>query len=248
MLGGVLGLRGPVSSFLEPGFPAVDGALDVFVAMTLGGAILFSTGYGSVLVAERVRTGSWGRLQAVPAGLAVAGVMVAASRLLAFVPGYMYGATMRPVPPEEVDDDRRGRLVALAYGMLLAAALCAFVARGALAPALADPDHSRLVGIVDLILVMMVVAATEFTTFSLLPIADLDGPRVRQWNPRVWWGLWLVGLTSFLHVVLTPQFGFWREGSAALVATLFVSFAVLSFAFWGWFRIPRTSTTPCGRA
>lgn len=231
-------IRGIVSAFLEPGFPGGPGSGVLYLGLTIGAASLFLSAYGLVLVIERVRKGKWGRLKVVPVGWVVAVLMVVGSRMMAFVPGYMYGATMKLHLPVDVSEREAGRLIATAYSFLLVLAGSAYFARGLLSERLAMASRPMWLDVLDLVLVVIVVAGTEFTSFALLPVDGLDGPVIRAWSRKVWFAIWGAGVVFFVHVILAPQFGFWREEDAARVYVLFGIFAVATIAFWSWFHLP----------
>jgi hypothetical protein len=85
--------------------------------------------------------------------------------------------------------------------------------------------------------------------FDFLPLPFLRGGKVFAWQPGVWMALFLVASFVFAFILLNPGTGGpGGAGGPPLLAALivFVSFAIASLVFWGYFR--RRGPEPGGEA
>lgn len=244
LLAGVNLTRGTIFSLADPGFPTAEYSLGLWLGLTLGGILVVILAYGSVLAVERRRCRRWGRVRAVPVGLLVALGCVALSRSFAFLPGYLYGATVALVLPAAIPRRREGLLTAIGYGMVLAGAVGAFFARGLLAGSLTAPEPVMWATVLDTALVFLAVGGSEYATFALLPMQGLDGAAVMAWSRRVWAALLSTATFLFVFIALHPASGLWEEGSWSAVVGLAGAFGGFSIAFWAYFRFVRRPPGP----
>jgi hypothetical protein len=87
--------------------------------------------------------------------------------------------------------------------------------------------------------------------FGLVPLRFLPGARIKSWSWIAWTALFVVVLYVFVHVLLMPESGYLGRSTAAsvsLTVALFAAFAVISVAFWGYFRWRPTPAIPDGTA
>ena len=75
--------------------------------------------------------------------------------------------------------------------------------------------------------------------FGLAPIRFFYGDQVKKWSRTIWWLIYVVGMLLFVHTLLHPVRGFYGKtdgANLAKVLALFISFAVFSVLFWGYYR------------
>ena len=102
--------------------------------------------------------------------------------------------------------------------------------------------------------VTVVVAGVENAFLAMLPLRFMPGAAVFEWNRRVWVVLIGAGAFAFVHVLLNPSAGAGyladsTRTSFATMVVLLIGFAVVSVAFWAWFRFrPRAASHTSGPA
>lgn len=232
-------LRGLFASLLDPGFPRAPYSGRLLAGTLVGVLVVTGVALLPLFCYVRIRHGEWGWLRPVGTGVLVALGGLVMSRLLRFQPGYIYGLTLAKIWRSPLTTKNYGHMHLACYTSLLVVSALAFAARFPLATALAAPDHSAFLDFLDIVLVVVIVAGVEGVAFALVPLRFLDGAAMLRWSRLAWGALWGAGTFAFVHVILHPGLGFWREGSAVMVLGLFLGFAALSVAFWARFRFRR---------
>lgn len=178
--------------------------------------------------------GKW-RLRALPATLIVGLACVLVSRLAGFLPGYLYGIILGFVFARELSRAEQGRANGVAAALLLLMALVSW-----LLLALIGPEPSGIVAtIAATTLSTLLVAGLEAVVFGLLPFRFLPGEPLHATNRLFWAALLLVGAFCFFHILINPASGYLSSSSRTPLLTiviLFVGFALVSVAFWAYFR------------
>lgn len=232
-------LSGLFASLLDPGFPRAPYSGRLLAGTLVGILVVTVAVLLPLFCYVRIRHGEWGRLRPVSTGVLVALGGLVMSRLLRFQPGYIYGLTLAKVWWSPLTTKNYGHMHLACYTSLLLSSALAFAARFPLATALAAPDHSPFLDFLDIVLGVVIVAGVEAVAFALVPLRFLDGAGLMAWSRVAWAVLWGTGTFAFVHVILHPGLGFWREGSAVMVLGLFLGFAAFSVAFWARFRFRR---------
>lgn len=186
--------------------------------------------------------GKW-RLRALPATLIVGLACVLISRLTGFLPGYLYGVILGFVFARELSRAEQGRANGFAAAALLAMALFAW-----LLLVLIGPEPSGIVAtIAATTLSTLLVAGLEAVVFGLLPFRFLPGEPLHATNKVFWAALLLVGAFCFFHIVINPASGYLSSSARTpffTIVALFVAFALVSVAFWAYFRNKPPDTEP----
>ncbi|MGQ0849578.1 MAG: FGLLP motif-containing membrane protein, partial [Actinomycetota bacterium] len=221
--------------FLDPAFGLNPGSLVIFAGV-LAGLILTTLGFAlPVRILRRARSGDWGRLQALPIALVVGAGCVILSRLVGFVPGYLYGIVLAMVFSHEVGEDAETSELTFASTFLLVIALSSWVGLGAVR---AD-GGGKWSEVMESALAMSTVAAFEGLVFGLLPIHGMPGRILFQRRRWLWAVIWGLAVLAFFHVLVNPQSGYLVNNAVVPVATTFgllAFFALLSFGLSFWFR------------
>jgi hypothetical protein len=257
---GVIVAAAIIGGFLDPKFGLHMASLALVLGVLAAGLTGATLAWGVNRLYRGVRHApTEAMIKVIPLGLAVAIVCVVISRSVQFQPGYLYGAVggVGFVTALERSDGGRSTFVAIVAGMAIAiGAWFAFVPVSALANHL----HPGLpILIVDSVLASLFIGGIEGALLGLIPLEVLPGHEVSRWS---WIGWGIAAFTAaflFVDVLLRPQSGYLGKSttSSTLVTYgLFAAFAVVSVAFWGWFRlrpdppivaIERFSPSPSGR-
>ena len=223
--------------FLDPGFGFNETSVATFGGLLVGVVV---TTLGFVLptrILRRVRSGDWGTLRALPIALLVGVGCVILSRLVGFVPGYLYGMVLALVFSHEVGEKTETNEVTFASISLLLIALASWLGLGAVR----GGSEATWSLPVEAALAMSVVAAFEGLVFGLLPVRGMPGRVLFQRRRWVWAAIWGLAVLAFFHVLVNPQSGYLVDTAMVPVATTFgmlAFFALVSFGLSFWFRRP----------
>ncbi|MBD0746784.1 hypothetical protein BG418_34735 [Streptomyces sp. CBMA152] len=197
------------------------------------------------------RGGVPAELRVVPAGLVLAVLMAALSRGLAFPVPYVYGLVavymvLGAVPPghRPYNAMPKGQAVMIGGICVLSAALLVW----AVGAPLIERGRTAAPGTAPYILAytvcLIVVGGVEVVVFGMLPLAGMDGHALKSWSKPAWYGLYLIALTLFFHVLLHsahPGFGpgfvvsnDLRWCTLAIATGLFVAAWVFSIGLRGY--------------
>ncbi|HTJ74092.1 MAG TPA: hypothetical protein VL337_01900, partial [Acidimicrobiales bacterium] len=171
--------------------------------------------------------------------LAVSVVMVVASRLLHFQPGYFYGALAGLAFASALSKRTEGQVSAANWSFALLISVGAFLARTPVAHAAARPGASAWWIGAEAGLVLVFLWGVEGLVVAMLPMRFLAGRKVIEWNRAVWGILLFLGLFATVHVLLSPTSGYvgHTSGEVAIgVTILFLVFGAISVGLWAYFR------------
>ncbi len=232
------GLMALVYGFIEPDFDPISEEGLVLVVGLLTALIVVTLVYEFTEILDaRRRYGAHGPMRVYPATMMFGIITVAASRMLAFTPGYMYGFVAGA--DVKVDDEDGGPPLALAAAVLIFATVLAWIAWIPIDRTLEQGNLSLPLLIVDAVLVGIVVAGVEGIAFGFAPLRFLDGARVRTWNAWLWFALYFTGIFALVHVLMHPENGLAETASDADIIAmfvLFIGFGLFSVSFWAYFR------------
>ncbi|MGH9024190.1 MAG: FGLLP motif-containing membrane protein, partial [Acidimicrobiia bacterium] len=189
----------------------------------------------------------WGRLAVLPGSAVVAAACVGFSRLLHFLPGYLFGLIAGFTFRHEEDERTKGRLTAAGCLFILLVAIAAWIARGPVSTAAAGPGAGPGLFALEALLTAVFLLGLESLLFGLLPLRFLNGSKVVAWSRTAWAALFGLALFGSVHVLLAPGSGYVGSTSKRTtigVVLLYVGFGLGSFAFWAYFRYRPQSWIP----
>jgi hypothetical protein len=224
--------------------PSVGFSMDSLAELLgLGlGMVVTTVAFATPAILAHRRGGDSWRLRALPGTLLVGIGCVLVSRLTDFQPGYLYGLIIGVQFGRDLASAEEGRETAMsAVVMLLAAAAAWF---GLSLFGAGDPGVLGLA--LQTALAATMVAGLEGVVFGLLPLRFLPGEPLYAWNRMTWAVLLGIGVFAFLHILVNPSSGYLSDSSRTplfTIAALFIAFAVVSVAFWGYFRFRRPRET-----
>ena len=208
-------------------FVAVACALAVGVAVpALVGNIYHTTRHGS----------SPRKLVALPAGLALAVVMVVFSRLINFEPGYLYGFVCGVLFTRQLPTNEKGHLAALNVCTTLVMSVVAWIAWIPVNAAALRPGAFVGVVLADDLLAALFVSGLVGSFFGMMPIRGLPGWTVKQWSRWAWAGAFAVTLIGLFQILLRPGIAGHGHRPLILSVALFVLFGAGSVLFHEYFE------------
>jgi hypothetical protein len=186
-------------------------------------------------------------LRLYPAALLIAVACVAASRLVGFSPGYLYGfvGAMAFLSAAEPTIPCRGRMVLIASCGLMAVS----VATWFLAIPLTEAAQSGgwLLQLLQGTAVAVFVAGLESVFFGLIPLSFMDGETLLRWRKPIWMTLFAVVAFMFWHVLLNKDSqyaaAFGGQSTRIMIALLGV-FTALTLVSYFYFRARRRHVGP----
>ncbi len=228
-------VAGLLFSLMQPGWGPNLATIITFVGFL--GALLATSTLGviatRVYLSFRYKQGG-GKPRIEPSTLGIAAVCVAASRIVGFVPGYLYGVFVSWETQHQRDDFDRGRIVAFSSSLTLSAAIVAWL----LVPACRDfgGDAGSLKMIPLSIVSGVFVGAVHALTIGLLPLHFLPGKVLRDHSPRTWLVLWASGGFLFVLVLLRPGLVSGETRSIVGTSILATVLSALAVAYWAYHR------------
>jgi hypothetical protein len=235
MLAGGLVVMALLYGFLDPGFGLNSESLPVLGGLLIG-VLLTTLGFAlPAMLLRKKRSGERGRLRVLPVALLVGLACVLVSRLIGFLPGYLYGIALGLIFSVEVGEDIEAREVAATALITMALAIGAWFGLGA--ARVSEP--SLLSDLTEAALAMTTVAAFEALVFGLLPIHGMPGRVLFKQRRRLWMVVWGLSVLAFFHVLVNPSSGYLVDTAVVPVATtyaLLAGFTLVSLGLWAWFR------------
>jgi hypothetical protein len=228
-------------SFIEPGFPEEEGALQYLIGMVIGFAVVsvvfFSTWR---LVLRRLEPDGTGEWKLYPPFILLAAFLVVMARLAHFLPGVVLGTVAEYEPSKKLSVRTAGIRVATTYGVLMILGLAAWFAWIPVEHAAAKENASSLTLILDSALAITFVSGLESVAFGLLPMKFLDGNDLFTWRKGVWATMWGAALLWFSVVIVHPALSTYGEltGTRAIwFVLLFSSLMMIALTTWAFFRL-----------
>jgi hypothetical protein len=229
-------------SFIEPGFPAEDGAVQYLIGMVLGfGVVSFVFFATWRLVLRRLEPDGTGEWKLYPPFILLAAFLVLMARLAHFLPGVVLGTVAEYEPDRKLSVRTAGIRVAVTYGALMILGIGAWFAWIPVEHAAAHEHASNLTLILDAALAITFVSALESVAFGLIPMTFLDGNDLFTWRKGLWAAMWGGALLWFTVVIMHPALSTYghhaERASVFWFVLLFSSLMVAALATWGFFRL-----------
>jgi hypothetical protein len=239
-LGASVVLSTALFSFVEPGFPHEDGALEYVIGMTIGFAVVAAVFFGTWQeVLHKLEPQAKGHWVIYPPYILLAALLVLLARLAHFLPGVVLGTVAEYEPAKPPSRRTAGIRVAVTYGVLMVVGLAAWFAWIPVEHAASKPGASSLTLILDSALAIGFVCALESVAFGLIPMTFLDGNDLYKWNKPLWLTMWSAAILWFSVVVLNPALSTYHglHGQRAIwFGVLFGGLMFAAVATWGFFR------------
>jgi hypothetical protein len=231
-----LGAGGLLFSFMQPGWGANTATL-VTLAGFLGGLVVANAaGVGAARAHDAVLDkAAEGHFLVAPSTLAVAVLFVLASRLVGFVPGYLYGLVVAWELGRVRTPVERGRIIALASVLRLVAAVLAWIAISGLR-GWTGTDPGLLRSLPEAFVAGVFVASIHELTIGLIPLRFLPGTHLKEWSRPVWATLWAAGGLLFILVLLRPGLESAESQNVVGTCLLAAGSSAIAVAFWLYHR------------
>lgn len=240
LLAGLLyALEEPEFGFNEASIVLTLSFIVTFVVLTYvwdGGQLLVTNTYGLP-----------GTIRIFPAGLAIAVLCVAATRIQGFQPGLVFGFVAAHALTAQVvmTPKQRGMQILWPALALLSVCLLAWLAVGPTRK-LAEDGDTMWAALPEGIAVGLFLAGIQSLFLMMIPIKFMDGHKLMSWNKFAWAGITIFSGFIFWHAMMNEE----KEALNALGQTGAATFAILIFgtlavalATYGFFWL-RTRNDP----
>jgi VWFA-related protein len=249
-----------IASFLDPSFPSFSWAsVGIFFSMLFSVALVNLAYEGSQVLASR-RFRLEAALKLNPGGILVAIGCVLFSRLVGFLPGYLYGVSGGYVLGSAVELGRRreAAIGGTALGVTSLLALLAWIFTVPTALLLGALGAGNLlggaVGALQGFLLTIFFVGLEMVFLELFPLGSTNGAVLFRWS-KVVWGL-AFGVVAFVaaHTLLTPDSAYLdtvRSHSLQLLLGVLALYSLLAVGVWYFFEVRKSaaevhSCSACG--
>ena len=224
-LGIVLVITVLIEGFLEPGFGFNKESVLLFLSLLVAvGLVTYLTEGGEAFVARGF--GQDAAVRVFPAAIGIALICVVMSRLGGFIPGILYGfvGTAVFLRPSSLNKDQTGKMIFFPMAMMLGLSVGAWL----LVDQFRGPDASDFDVFIEGILIGVFIATIESVAINMLPIAYMDGRKLIDWNPLVWFATAGVALFLLWTVFLNDQREYFDslQETTSLVAIIAVVFTL----------------------
>lgn len=185
------------------------------------------------------RTSLAGKLKPLYPAIIVAVVCALLSRVLHFVPGYVYGLVIvyAAVRGRTISPKQEGIGVLKATATLFVMAMLSWIAWQIWFADATGTSASFVMRWLDTVLGYIALLGLEAPLLGLLPLRFMDGQRLWRWSKPLWLTAYWACVTAFVIVLmdLGNTSSDWSDVITMLL--LFVGFGLASFAFWAVFAI-----------
>ena len=190
---------------------------------------------------ERRASKITGRFRVIALALVVAAVLTVMSRLVHFVPGYVYGLIAGFTAKRTLSKSQEARSVLAGAACVFGLSVVAWILWGKY-DAVAQVSHaSHSEVIIGAVLAQLTILGITSVVFGLMPFKFMDGYRLRTWNLAAWIGVYAAAASWFALVLIRNNPDVLQQHNLPVAFAepfiLFAVFGVLSILFWLYFRL-----------
>jgi hypothetical protein len=182
-----------------------------------------------------------GRFQVIALALLVAALLTLMSRLVHFVPGYVYGLIAGFAARRKLSKSQEAKSVLTGAACVFGLSVVAWIVWGKY-DAVAQGSHaSHAEAIFGAVLAQLAILGITSVVFGLMPFKFMDGYELRTWNLTGWIGVYAVAAFWFALVLIRGNPDVLQKHHPLVAFAepfiLFFVFGFLSVLFWLYFRL-----------
>ena len=182
-----------------------------------------------------------GRFRVIALALVVAASLTAMSRLVGFVPGYVYGLIAGFAAPRKLSRSQEAKSVLAGAACAFGLSVVAWITWGEYAAMARGPHSSHAAVVIGAVLAQLTTLGITSVVFGLMPFRFMDGYSLRNWNLAGWIGIYAVAASWFALVLIRNNRDLLQThhlpAGFAEPFILFAVFGILSTLFWLYFRL-----------
>jgi hypothetical protein len=222
-----------ISAFVDPELGFNWGSLRLLLSLVASFLINVVIGWQvAILFAKRLSPGIATAYSFKPWSLLIVALTVALVRVTGLEPGMVFGLVAGVALGRMASRAVESRLAVVQTAYAFAAGLLGWGIYSLAAPSFADNGNAFAQLFLDTAS-GLAVAGFAAAPLALLPVAGMGGSKVFDWNKRVWFVLYAVGLLGFF-VVLMPMPTSWDHVDVALSlwVSVYAAYALLAVVFY----------------
>lgn len=181
-----------------------------------------------------------GRFHVIAQALMVAVSLTIMSRLVHFVPGYVYGLIAGFAAKRKLSTSQEAKSVLAGAACVFGLSVAAWTLWGKYDAVAQSPHASHAEAIIGAVLAQLTILGITSVVFGLMPFTFMDGYRLRTWNLAGWIGVYAAAASWFALVLVRNNRDVLQEHNLPVAFTepfiLFFAFAVASGLFWFYFQ------------
>jgi len=182
-----------------------------------------------------------GKFQVITLALLIALVLTVVSRLVDFVPGYVYGLIAGFAAKRKLSPSQKAKSVLTGVAWVFGLSVVAWIMWGKYAAVALDPNASHAEVIIGAVLAQLTLMGITSVMFGLMPFTFMDGYWLRKWNLAGWIGVYALASSWFALVLIRSNPDILQKHHLPVAFAepfiLFAVFAVLSILFWLYFQL-----------
>jgi hypothetical protein len=190
---------------------------------------------------ERRASKITGRFRVLALALVVAAALTVMSRLVHFVPGYVYGLIAGFTAARKLSKSQEAKSVLAGAACVFGLGVVAWILWGKYDAVAEGPHASHAEVIIGAVLAQLAILGITSVVFGLMPFKFMDGYRLRTWNLAGWIAVYGVAAFWFALVLIRSNRDVLQEHNLPVAFAepfiLFAVFGVLSILFWLYFRL-----------
>lgn len=226
-----------IASFVDPGFGFSLGSLRLLASVGIALVIQNILGWWLVRRALRLTEADIvPRVQFRFASLVILLIAVIVSRSVGFEPGMVFGLLMGMTFGIELAAAKQAKVVMIGVGYAFALSMIGWLLYSMIR-GVGGENHNYWITFTSETFSGLAVSGIASLPIVLLPLAFFDGGVIYAWRRVAWAVAYGIALFSFFVILMPLPFS-WHEVSAPLttLVALYVAYAVLATAVWGWLR------------
>jgi hypothetical protein len=182
-----------------------------------------------------------GRFRVIALALGVALVLTVMSRLVHFVPGYVYGLIAGFAATRRLSKSQQAKSVLAGAACVFGLSVVAWILWGKYDAVALGSHASHAEAIIGAVLAQLAILGITSVVFGLMPFTFMDGYRLRTWNLAGWIGVYVAAASWFALVLIRNNPDVLQKHNLPVALAepfiLFAVFGVLSILFWLYFRL-----------
>ena len=180
-----------------------------------------------------------GRFRVLAPALVVAVSLTVMSRLVHFVPGYVYGLIATFAATRRLSKSQEAKSVLAGTACMFGLSTVAWIMWGKYDAVARGPHASHAEVIISAVLAQLTVLGITSVVFGLMPFKFMDGYSLRTWSLKGWIGVYAVAASWFALVLIRNNRDLLQQHHLPVAFAepfiLFAIFGVLSILFWLYF-------------
>jgi hypothetical protein len=182
-----------------------------------------------------------GRFRVLALALVVAASLTAMSRLVHFVPGYVYGLIAGFAATRRLSKSQEAKSVLAGAACVFGLSVVAWIIWGKYAAVASGSHASHAEVIIGAVLAQLTALGITSVVFGLMPFKFMDGYSLRTWNLAGWIGGYALAASWFALVLIRNNRDLLQTHHLPVAFAepfiLFAVFGILSILFWLYFRL-----------